>query len=405
MNSSFPSPKLGSFATLFALLLVVVSTGCGSLMQRTASLEDDELYLDRGEEFITDAEYLAYAYEQAGYDAAAGEYDRMDSRSGDAFQSSFGYVPQSLRGRSMLRGYMTPYGAAGFGPNPYDPWGSSFYGGYSPYNPGFYDPYNPYGSPMGSCGFGYNSWGVNPYMGNSFGYNTYAYNPYGYGYTGYNPYGYGVGGFGGYGGYGGVYGGYGNGWGSDVFTVSNVVVAPRTPIWSSTSINSNAGGGRLLTNKDEEIQATGEPAAPMTIWRGVDAVGTGSSRPAATSTRPASTQSSNTKPEYISPARSKTTRSSRSNSSWGSSSGSNSGSSTRGSSTRSSSSRSTTTRSSSSSRNSSWSGSSSGSSRSSGSSTRSSSGSGSSRGSSGSSTGRSGGSSRNSGRGGGQPLR
>jgi len=395
MKASFPSLRLESHATLFALLLVVVSTGCGSLMQRTASLEDDELYLDQGEEFITDAEYLAYAYEQAGYDAAAGEYERMDARGGDAFQSSFGYVPQSLRGRSMLRGYMTPYGAAGFGPNPYDPWGSSFYGGYSAYNPGFYDPYNPYGSPMGNLGWGSNAWGMNPYMGNSFGYNPYAYNPYGYGYTGYNPYGYGVGGFGGYGGYGGyggTYGGYGNGWGSDVYTVSNVVVAPRTPIWSSTSVNSNVGGGRLLDNKVEEIQATGEPAAPMTIWRGMDAVGTGSSRPAATSTRPSSTstQSSSTKPEYISPARSTTTRSSRSSSSWGSSSGSSSGSSTRSSSTRS-----TTTRSSSSS----------GSSRSSGSSTRSSSGSGSSRGSSGSSTGRSGGSSRTSSRGGGQPLR
>ena len=44
----------------------------------------------------------------------------MDSRAGDGFNSNFGYVPQSLRGRSMLRGYMTPYGAAGFGPNPYD---------------------------------------------------------------------------------------------------------------------------------------------------------------------------------------------------------------------------------------------------------------------------------------------
>ena len=122
-----------------ALLLVVISTGCGSLMQRTANLEDDELYLERGEEFITDAEYLAYAYEQAGYDAAAGEMNASNARGGDAFQSSFGYVPQSVRGRSMVRGYMTPYGAAGFGANPYDPWGSSFYGGYSAYNPGFYD--------------------------------------------------------------------------------------------------------------------------------------------------------------------------------------------------------------------------------------------------------------------------
>ena len=192
------------------LLLVVMSTGCGSLMQRTANLEDDELYLERGEEFITDAEYLAYAYEQAGYDAAAGEMNAPNARGGDAFQSSFGYVPQSLRGRSMLRGYMTPYGAAGFGPNPYDPWGSSFYGGYSAYNPGFYDPYNPYGSPMGGGGFGYNSWGVNPYMGNSWGngwgMNPYAYNPYGYGYNPYNPYG-----------VGGMYGGvntWGNPWGA-----------------------------------------------------------------------------------------------------------------------------------------------------------------------------------------------
>lgn len=379
MKAPYPSLRLGSLATLFALLFVVVSTGCGSLMQRTASLEDDELYLERGEEFITDAEYLAYAYEQAGYDAAAGEYGRMDSRSGDAFQSSFGYVPQSLRGRSMLRGYMTPYGAAGFGPNPYDPWGSSFCGGYSPYNPGFYDPYNPYGSPMMGCGFGNNSWGMNPYMGGNWGMNPYSYNPYGYGYTGYNPYGYGVGGFGGYGGYGGVYGGYGNGWGSDVYTSSNVVVAPRTPIWSSSSVNSNAGGGRLLTNKDEEIQATGEPAAPRTIWRGVDALGSGTARPAATSARPSNSSSSNYgQSEYGSSSRSSSTRSTT---------------------------RSTTTRSSSSTRNSSWSGPSSGSTPSSGSSTRSSSGTGSSRGSSGSSTGRSGGSSRTSGRGGGQPPR
>jgi len=367
MNASFPSLRLGSFTALLALLLVVVSTGCGSLMQRTASLEDDELYLDRGEEFITDAEYLAYAYEQAGYDPR-GEYGELDSRGGDAFQSSFGYVPQSLRGRSMLRGYMTPYGAAGFGPNPYDPWGSSFYGGYN--------PYSPYGGSMGYNMMGGNGWGMNPY----------AYNPYGYGYNGYNPYGYGGYGLGGYG--TGGYGGFNNwgnsGWGSDVFEVSNVVVAPRTPIWSSTSINSNGGGGRLLTNKVEESSEAGEPAAPRTIWRGMDAQG---SRTRSSATAPSRTSAYGTTPAPRTP-------SSNSRSSWGSS-GSSNGSSTR----------STTTRSSSSSRNSSWSGSSSGSSRSSGSSTRSSSSSGSSRGSSGSSTGRSNGSSRNSGRGGGQPSR
>ena len=355
---------------LLSILLVVMTTGCGSLMKRTANLEDDELYLDRGEEFITDAEYLAYAYEQAGYDAAGGDYAPRDARGGDAFQSSFGYVPQSLRGRSMLRGYMTPYGAAGFGPNPYDPWGSSFYGGYSAYNPGFYDPYNPYGSPMGNLGWGSSAWGVNPYMGGSFGngwgMNPYAYNPYGFnGYNPYNPYG-----------TGGLYGGvnnWGNAWGGgDVFDVNTVVVAPRTPIWTSSAINSNRGGGRLLTNKVDEVEAeSGKPAAPMTIWRGIDAV---ESKAASRATRQARTAP--TSPAYPNPAR--TTSESNRRSSYGTSNSSRT--TTRPSSTRNSSSR-----------NSSWSGSSSGSSRSSGSrpSTRPSSGR-----SSGSSSGRSSGSSR-----------
>ena len=72
MNTHAPSLRTGSFATLMALLLVVMTTGCGSLLQRTANLEDDELYLGRDEAFITDAEYLAYAYEQAGYNGVTG---------------------------------------------------------------------------------------------------------------------------------------------------------------------------------------------------------------------------------------------------------------------------------------------------------------------------------------------
>ena len=231
------------------VLLAIAASGCGSLLQRTASLEDDELYLGRDEAFITDAEYLAYAYEQAGYDGVTGEYDDADRRSGDGFQSSFGYVPQSLRGRSMLRGYMTPYGAAGFGPNPYDPWGSSFYHGYGAYNPGFVDPYNTWGSAGMGGGWGTSGWGINPYVGgawgmNGWGMNPYAYQPYGGGLYGANPYGWG---------YGNVYGGnpgYGSwGYGDGFESGTPVVVAQRTPIWASSSINSNAAGGRLLTNK------------------------------------------------------------------------------------------------------------------------------------------------------------
>ncbi|MDA0728167.1 MAG: hypothetical protein O3B70_07100 [Bacteroidetes bacterium] len=243
------------------ILILSLSTGCGSLSKHMSSLEDDELYLSRGETFVTDAEYLAYAYEQAGYNAEEG----VDSRRGDNFQSDFGYVPQSLRGRSMLRGYMSPYGAAGFGPNPYDPFGSSFYGGYSPYSPGFYDPYNPYGSPMG-----WNSgWNMNPYMGNNWGSSPYGFGGYGMGMYGMNPYNTGWG-YNPYGGWG--YNPYGGGWtswgngssGGDVYTTGNSFVAPRTPIWTSSGINSNGSGGRLITNKTEESEASDEP---WTIWR------------------------------------------------------------------------------------------------------------------------------------------
>ena len=49
MNMHPPSFRTGSFATLMALLLVVMTTGCGSLMQSTTILEVDVLYIDSGE--------------------------------------------------------------------------------------------------------------------------------------------------------------------------------------------------------------------------------------------------------------------------------------------------------------------------------------------------------------------
>ena len=354
MNALLPRPNFRTLQSLGIVYLALVSTGCGSLLQRTANLEDDELYLERGEAFVTDAEYLAYAYEQAGYNDAAGEYDDAEARSGDGFQSSFGYVPQSLRGRSMLRGYMTPYGAAGFGPNPYDPWGSSFYNGYGAYNPGFVDPYNTWGSAGMGGGWGTSAWGINPYVGgawgmNGWGMNPYAYQPYGGGLYGPNPYGF------------GYAPGYANnaGFGSWGFedgfqSGTPLVVAQRTPIWASSAINSNAGGRRLMTNKagSEEIsdQSTKTSRQPTTMWRAFNSSGE-SSRNAVRSTestgrnswrqwsdqgqttgRPASTRPSSTRP-------SSNQNSSRSNS-WSrpSSSGSSRGS---GSAVRPSSSRST----------------------------------------------------------------
>lgn len=301
------------FSIALASLAIVIG-GCGSLTQRVSSLEDDELYLERNEEYLTDAEYLAYAYEQAGY-GQPGE----DVRDGDEFNSPFGYVPQSLRGRSMLRGYMTPYGAAGFGMNPYDPYASSFYGGYN--------PYDPYGGFMGYGGSWGNSWGMNPYAMNSFGYNPYGgygYNPYGY-----NPYSYGYNPYG-YGGWGATtWGSAGSG---DVYESGYIVMGSRTPIWSSSSINSSGTGGRLLSNRELEVE---EPEEVWTIWNAAPAR-TSSSMPAY---RPSSSsqgeRSNNSYREATEsrPSQSSWSNSSRSNSSRSSSwSGSSSGSSTRGSS-------------------------------------------------------------------------
>lgn len=299
--------------------MAFASSGCGSLLQRAANLEDDELYLERGEVFVTDAEYLAYAYEQAGYNDVTGDYDDEGRRSGDGFQSSFGYVPQSLRGRSMLRGYMSPYGAAGFGPNPYDPWGSNFSQGYGAYNPGFVDPYNTWGSAGMGGGWGTSGWGINPYAGGAWGMNPYAYQPYGGGLYGANPYGWG---------YGNVYGGNPGlgswGYGDGIEGGTPVVVAQRTPIWASSAINSNAARGRLLTNKvgseDSGVEEAKASRQPATIWRALDgskgskrnnARSTGnsgrsswgqSSEPNRSTTRPASTRPASTRPTNTRPA-------------------------------------------------------------------------------------------------------
>ena len=257
MTRSFPTFFSTPAAWISLLGLTVTMASCGGAYRQASALEDDELYLSQGEEFLTDEEYLSYAFEQAGFSESE-ELD-VDARTGDGFNSNFGYVPQSLRGRSMLRGYMTPYGAAGFGPNPYDPYGSAFYGGYN--------PYDPYGSSMGWNNGWSNSWGspsgwgMNPYMGygygSGFGYNPYAYNPYGFN-----------------NGWGGGYNVYqGSGWlgGGESSGGMPVVVAPRTPIWASSSINSATGGGRLLTNKMEAGGSSNVTGAtqPRVFWRTV----------------------------------------------------------------------------------------------------------------------------------------
>ena len=49
------------FKLALALMPVLAFVGCGLGPNLSSSLESDEMYLASGEEFITDAEYIAFA--------------------------------------------------------------------------------------------------------------------------------------------------------------------------------------------------------------------------------------------------------------------------------------------------------------------------------------------------------
>ena len=184
----------------FKLPLILVSMvafiGCGISPNLTSSLESDELYLASGEEFITDAEYLAFALK---------DLESLDSEE-DYYNENSGYINN--------RGYSNN----NFNSNlPYNSLGLSSY-------------FSPYGSGYNNCGF--NNYGNSNY--NSYG--GYGYNPYNnYGYGGYNG--------------GGYFGSY---TGGETYYTSSVLVGPRTPLLTGTLTNSNYRGGRLSTNKTQE---------------------------------------------------------------------------------------------------------------------------------------------------------
>ena len=209
----------------FKLPLIIVSIvgfiGCGISPNLTSSLESDELYLSSGEEFITDAEYLAFALK---------DFESLDSEE-DYYNENSGYINN--------RGYSNN----NFNSNlPYNSLGLSSY--FSPYGAGYSNcSYNNYGNNNYNS-YGYGGYGYNPY--NGYGQGGYGYNPYncygqgGYGYNPYNNYGYG-----GYNG-GGYFGSYSGG---ETYSTSSVLVGPRTPLLTGTLTNSNYSGGRLNTNK------------------------------------------------------------------------------------------------------------------------------------------------------------
>ena len=67
MTRSFPTFFSTPAAWISLLGLTVVMASCGGAYRQASALEDDELYLSQGEAFLTDEEYLSYAFEQAGF--------------------------------------------------------------------------------------------------------------------------------------------------------------------------------------------------------------------------------------------------------------------------------------------------------------------------------------------------
>ena len=226
--------------------------GCASLPDFSA-LENDELYLSRGEEFITDSKYLAFAMEQAGVeDLAEDDYY-------DANRSTYG------------EGYVGGYGGPGFQPsfnNPYRPFSNGL--GLQSY----FNPMSGYGMGMGMGygGFSGMNYGMNNGFGyNNMGYNNMGYNPYGFNgwNNGYNPYGY-------YNTYGnnGWNNGY-SGWGNngnagpyfgDVYGGgSGVTSFTRTPIMSYTNNGSNYDDAGVLVRPKTEREEATEAVQPTVV--------------------------------------------------------------------------------------------------------------------------------------------
>ena len=141
--SSLPFGSPGSW--LYVVLGSLLMAGCASTPDFSA-LEDDELYLRRGEEFVTDAAYLAFAYENNAEESDGDDY----------------YDPN----RSQFSpGYMNSYGMPGYQPsyyNRYRPFGGGFGNGFGT-QWGLASYMNPYGA--GGFGMGYGLGGYDPFYG------------------------------------------------------------------------------------------------------------------------------------------------------------------------------------------------------------------------------------------------
>jgi len=154
------------FVAFIGLMLL---SGCATTPNFSA-LEDDELYLKRGEEFVTDAMYLAFALEQSSEETIEDDYyDPSRSQYSPGYAGGYYGMPGY---QSSFNNPFRPFGN-GFGTN----WGLSSYlnpfgaGGLGfGYGMGGYDPFSSWGNPYGSMGYGYNPYGWNNGWNNGYGY-------------------------------------------------------------------------------------------------------------------------------------------------------------------------------------------------------------------------------------------
>ena len=104
------------FKLPFALLPVMAYVGCSMGPNLSSSLESDELYLTSGEEFITDAEYLAFASKDLqSFDSDDYYYENSNDNNNafDNYPSGMGNFNQF--GGLGLGAYFNPFGGNNFG--------------------------------------------------------------------------------------------------------------------------------------------------------------------------------------------------------------------------------------------------------------------------------------------------
>lgn len=223
-----------NFLLILTLVLSLGLAGCSLSPNLNSSLESDELYLNKSEEFITDAAYLQHAYSVSSHEI---NMVNVDSEPTHSYEASYGNSFGNSFGNSWGSNF---YGYSPFGYGINNGWGNSF--GFSPFggmnngwgmNYGYGMGYDPY---SWNNGWGNNSWGMNYGMGYGWG-NGWGNNGFGW-----------------------------NNWGiGDTYTSSTTIIKPRTPYNTNVISNSTYSGGRAQSNKSTTVDPT--PVRPNNTTR------------------------------------------------------------------------------------------------------------------------------------------